>query len=101
MGAVKATVVGTAVLCSAGSLETVAVDNYLKLRVEVDSEGDVYFYGAEDLGTANRRIEPVFQGSQATAITATVLQMPTFSARTTTTTGVEWEVDYMFGAIAG
>ncbi len=101
MGAVKATVVGTAVLCSAGSLETVAVDNYIKLRVEVDAEGDVYFYGAEDLGTANRRIEPVFQGSQATAITATVLQFPMFSARTTTTTAVEWEVDYLFGAIAG
>ena len=101
MGAVKATVVGTAVLTSAGSLESVAVDNYIKLRVEVDTDGDVYFYGAEDLGTANRRIEPVFQGSQAAAITATTLQFPMFSAHSTTTTGVEWEVDYIFGAIAG
>lgn len=100
MGAVKATVVGTAVLASAGSLDTVAVDNYIKLRVEVDSAGNCYFYGAEDLGTANRAVEKVFLGAQATAITADILYQPIFTAASTTTTGVEWEVDYIFGACA-
>lgn len=100
MGAVKATVVGTAVLCSAGDLGTVAVDDYIKLRVEADSAGNVYFHGASDTGTANRRIETVFQGAQATAITANEAYIPYFDAASTTTTAVEWEVDYIFGACA-
>ena len=98
MGAVKSTGVGTAELSAAGSLDTVAVDNYLRLRVEADSDGDVYFYGAEDLGTLNRNVRLEFIGSQAAAITANVLYTPIFSAATTTTTGVEWELDYIFGA---
>lgn len=99
MGAAKATVVGTAVLCGAdGSLDTVAVDNYIKLRVEADADGDVFFYGAEDTGTANRAIKPVFLGSQTAAITADILYIPIFTAAATTTTAVEWEVDYIFGA---
>lgn len=98
MGAVKATVVGTAALSAAGGLDTVAVDNYIKLRVEIDSDGDVYFYGAEDEGTANRSIEKVFLGAQPAAVTADVNYIPIFSAATTTTTGVEWEIDYLFGA---
>lgn len=101
MGAVKATSVGTAVLCTAGDLGTVTVDDYLKLRVEVDSAGNVYYYGVDDTGSANRTAEVVFQGSQAAAITANELYIPKFSAATTTTTGVEWEVDYIFGAVAG
>ncbi len=99
MGAVKATSVGTAVISGAtGSLDTVAVDNYLRLRVEIDSDGDTFFYGAEDTGTANRLVEPVFLGMQAAAVTADILYLPIFSAATTTTTGVEWELDYLFGA---
>lgn len=98
MGAVKATAVGTAVLSAAGSLDTVAVDNYLKLRVEADSAGDVWFYGAEDTGTLNRAIDVVYLGRQAAAITADELYVPIFSAASTVTTAVEWEVDYLFGA---
>ena len=103
MGAVKATTVGTAVLpvaADGSSLETVAVDNYIKLRVEADADGDVYFFGAEDTATTavNRSLEVVFTGSQNAAITADELYLPIFSAATTTSTGVEWEIDYMFGA---
>lgn len=98
MGAVKATAVGTAVAAADGSLDTVAVDNYLKLRVEADSDGDVWFYGAEDTGTLNRNVERVYLGFQAAAITADALYIPIFSAASTTTTAVEWEVDYIFGA---
>lgn len=106
MGAVKATVVGTAVLCDSsigGNLSTVAVDNYIKLRVEVDADGDVFFFGDEDTAATaiNRKMDVQFQGSQAAAITAATLQGVNFSARTTTTTGVEWEVDYLFGACSG
>lgn len=100
MGAVKATSVGTAVLTSTGSLETVAVDNYLRLRVEADTAGNVYFYGAEDTGTLNRNVEPVWCGTQDAAITANELYIPKFSAASTTTTAVEWEIDYIFGATA-
>ncbi len=105
MGAVKATVVGTAALCvaaDASSLETVAVDNYIKLRVEADSAGNVYFYGIEDTATTaiNRSAILKRTGTQATAITANELYVPIFSAATTTTTGVEWELDYIFGAVA-
>lgn len=98
MGSAKATVAGTAVLTSAGSLDTVAVDNYIKLRVEVDSDGDCYFYGAEDTGTLNRRVKVEAQGGRAAAVTADVLYVPLFTAAPTTTTGVEWEIDYIFGA---
>lgn len=103
MGAVKATAVGTAVLPSTYSsgdadLQTMVVDDYTKLRVEIDSSGNVYFYGRTDKNSENRRIEPRFQGSQAAAVTANVLYVPIFSARSTTTTGVEWEIDYIFGA---
>jgi hypothetical protein len=98
MAATKATVGGTPVISAAGSLETVAVDNYIKLRVEIDSDGDVYFYGAEDLGTANRTVETVFIGAQAAAVTADILYVPIFTAAATTTTAVEWEIDYLFGA---
>ena len=100
MGAVKATVVGTAALSAAGSLDTVAVDNYLRLRVEADSDGDVWFYGAEDTNTTaiNRNVEMVRIGFQSAAITADELYVPIFSAASTTTTAVEWEVDYIFGA---
>ena len=98
MGAVKATVVGTAV----NSGLTAIVDNYQKLRVEIDSDGNVFFFGGvDDASTPVNRSVPVgFVGSQATAVTANELYIPIFSTASTAATAVEWEVDYIFGACA-
>ena len=98
IGAVKATVVGTAV----NSGLTAIVDNYQKLRVEIDSDGNVFFFGGvDDASTPVNRAVPVgFVGSAAAAVTANELYIPIFSAASTTTTAVEWEVDYIFGACA-
>lgn len=98
MGAVKATTVGTAVLSTPTDLATAVVDQYTKLRVEVDSDGDVYFFGVSTAVTANRRAKVEYLGSQAAAVTANILYVPLFTAAPTTTTGVEWEIDYIFGA---
>jgi len=101
-GAVKATSVGTAFNTTSGtgaSAGPAVVDKYTKLRVEVDSDGDVYYYVIVDGGSNSRdQIKPVFQQMQAAAITGTVPFVPIFSAASTTTTAVEWELDYIFGA---
>jgi hypothetical protein len=100
-GAVKATAVGTAYDTSVGTygdaMDAATVDDYTKLRVEVDVAGNAYFYSAIST-TKGREQKPVFRQMQALAVTAASAFNPVFSAASTTTAAVEWEVDYMFGA---
>jgi hypothetical protein len=104
-GAVKATVVGTALNLATASegpvnIGPAVVDDYTKLRVEVDVLGNVWFYGIVS-AAGQREVVPTFGDFQAAAITADIPYLPIFQARSTTTTAVEWELDYLFGAVVG
>jgi len=98
----KATTAGTAFNTTSGtgaSAGPAVVDKYTKLRVEVDVDGDCYFYVVVDGGSNGRdQITPVYQQAQAAAVTAATALLPIFTAASTTTTAVEWEIDYIFGA---
>lgn len=100
-GAVKATSVGTAYNATVGTYGAAQgpaiVDDYTKLRVEVDSDGDVYYYMIVS-PDGGREVVPGFVQMQNAAITAAEAYLPKFSAASTTTTAVEWELDYIFGA---
>ena len=103
-GAVKATAVGTALNVTTSSegpsnVGPAVVDDYTKLRVEVDVNGSCYFYGIVS-GAGQRSVVPTFCDFQNAAITAAAVLEPIFSARSTTTTAVEWEIDYMYGGVA-
>ena len=103
-GAVKATSVGTAYNTTAGTgggatLNPAAADDYTKLRLEVDSAGDIWFYGNVSL-TGQREIRPLFVQNQTAAITATAVLLPSMTTASTATTAVVWEHDYIFGAAA-
>ena len=74
------------------------VDAYTTARVEVDSVGNAYFYLSVSSGTTAGPVPVSPFGSIATAVTPTVNLIPMFTAAPTTTTGVEWEVDYCFAA---
>lgn len=77
------------------------VDAYTVLRVEVDSLGNAYFYASSSGSTsAGPVFPPAPFGTIALAVTPTVNLIPMFTAAPTTTTGVEWEVDYCFAASA-
>jgi len=93
-----ATVVSAA--SAAKEAVTGTVDAYTVCRVEVDSAGNAFFYQSTSGSTAIGRQAPVYVGSTVSAVTPTVLLLPKFDAAATTTTGVEWEIDYMFGACA-
>jgi hypothetical protein len=101
-GAVKATVVGTAKNVSTASegsaVGPAVVDDYTKLRVEVDANGGTWFYGIVS-GTGQRSVIPAFCDFQDAAVTAASPLLPMFSASTTAATSVEWEIDYMFGGV--
>jgi len=101
-GAVKATVVGTALNLSTASegsaVGPAVVDDYTKLRVEVDVLGNTWFYGIVS-ADGQREVVPAFADFQAAAITITVPLLPVFSASTTAATSVEWELDYLFGGV--
>ena len=79
---------------------TAVVDAYTVLRVEIDSAGNAYFFMSTSGSTSIGRSDPVMVGAQALAVTASVPLLPVFTAAATTTTGVEWEVDYCFAAEA-
>ena len=102
-GAVKATSVGTALNVSTSSEGATVgpgvVDDYTKLRVEVDVNGSCYFYGIVS-GAGARETDAAFCDFQNAAITAASVFEPIFSAASTTTTAVEWEIDYMYGGVA-
>lgn len=103
-GAVKATAVGTAVNVSTASATSAigpaVVDDYTKLRVEVDVNGSVWYYGIVS-AAGKREITPYFGNRQNAAVTASAVLMPIFQARSTTTTAVEWEIDYIYGGVSG
>lgn len=79
---------------------TGAVDCYTVNRVEIDSAGNAYFYQSIAAASTLGRKNPTGVGSLALAVTPTVGLLPYFSAAPTTTTGVEWEIDYCFAASA-
>lgn len=76
------------------------VDAYTTLRVELDALGNAYFYASAASGTTAGPLVPTPFGTIALAVTPTVNLIPIFTAAPTTTTGVEWEVDYCFAASA-
>jgi len=79
-------------------LLTAVVDRYTRLRVEIDASGNAYFYGGvAGTTTLGRRTTMANVGSKALAVTTTDAYVPIFSAAATTTTAVEWEVDYIAG----
>ncbi len=78
---------------------TGVVDDYTRLRVEIDSTGEVYFYSGihASLGGSNVKLE--FQGGPTNVgVTPTVALVPIFTAAATTTTAVPWEIDYVLAA---
>ncbi len=75
---------------------TGVVDAYTVCRVEIDSAGNAYFYQSTSGSSSIGRQEPVAVGSQALAVRTTVGLLGYFGAQPTTTTGVEWELDYCF-----
>jgi hypothetical protein len=77
------------------------VDRYTVLRVEIDSTGAAYFSGKVGAAaTDGRHTVPdniSLIASKALAVATTALLVPLFSAAATTTTAVEWEIDYLLG----
>src|SRR5512143_1899942 len=91
----------TAVADATNTGLTAIVDRYTKLRVEIDVSGNAYYYGKVcSATTGGRFIQPAMVGSKATAVTTTDPYCPIFSAAATTTTSVEWEIDYILGGVA-
>lgn len=72
------------------------VDKYTRLRVEVDHSGNASYYGAVDT-TRDATLPCV--GTKALAVATTALLLPLFTAAATTTTAVEWEIDYILAEI--
>ncbi len=79
---------------------TGVVDAYTVCRVEIDALGNAYFFQSTSGSTAIGRQAPTPRGVQNLAVTPTVALLPMFTAAATTTTGVEWEVDYCFASEA-
>jgi hypothetical protein len=79
---------------------TAVVDAYTVLRTEIDSAGNAYYYASCSGSTAIGRQAPTGRGAKLLAVTPTVPMVPVFTAAPTTTTGVEWEVDYVFASTA-
>ncbi len=79
---------------------TGVVDAYTVCRVEIDAAGNAFFFQSTSGSTAIGRQDPTMIGSTALAVTPTIGLLPMFTAAPTTTTGVEWEVDYCFAAQA-
>ncbi len=79
---------------------TGVVDAYTVCRVEIDAAGNAYFFQSTSGSTAIGRQPVVPRGAINLAVTPTVALLPMFTAAPTTTTGVEWEVDYCFASTA-
>lgn len=82
------------------STETITgvVDDYTRLRVEVDAAGNAYYYSLIVGSGSGRGREMNYVGMKAAAVATTSILVPIFSAAATATTAVEWELDYLFGA---
>lgn len=88
----------TAVADATNSGLTAVVDRYTKLRVEIDSSGNAYYFGGvAGSATLGRKTQYAIVGTKASAVTASDAFCPIFSAAPTTTTAVEWEIDYILG----
>lgn len=74
---------------------TGAADTWIGLRVEVDLDGDCFFFTR-----ARRGGNLTFQGKSVNGTSADVLLVPVFTAAPTTTTAVPWEIDYCFAGSA-
>lgn len=98
-GSTKATVDGAFTVDSETGI-TAIVDCYTVCRIEVDSSGNAYFYQSQAAASTGGRKAVSNVGSRAGAVTATVGYVPIFTAAPTTTTSVEWELDYCFAATA-
>lgn len=101
-GTVKATSVGTAYNTTAGTsgtaMDVITADDYTRLRVEVDVDGDVYFYSGINTALARGAVPLEFRHAVSAAVTAADGFSPIMSTASTETTAVVWEIDYMFGA---
>jgi hypothetical protein len=98
-GSVKNDVDG--VVSAATEGVTATVDFYTVCRVEVDSGGNAHFFQAiATSATTDGWKKPQYLHSRNAAVTSTaaVKYLPVFTAAPTTTTGVEWELDYVFAA---
>lgn len=76
-------------------LITGVVDDYTRLRVEIDSAGNCYFYAGIHATNGRSGVTLNYQGQEGEGVATTALLCPIFSAAPTTTTSVGWEVDYM------
>lgn len=101
-GNVLATAVGTAYNTSAGTqgpaMDASTADDYTRLRVEIDSSGNAFFYAGISTTLARGAVQLEQRSSVASAVTATVPFLPIYQVASTTTTAVDWEIDYLFGA---
>lgn len=101
-GTVKATAVGTAYNTSSGTqgeaAAVVTADDYTRLRVEIDASGNVFFYYGLSTTLARAAVPLKYMNTVAAGVTASDGFAPFFSAATTTTTEVQYEIDYLFGA---
>lgn len=77
---------------------TAVVDCYTVCRVEIDSAGNAYFLQSIASASTVGRQEPTLIGATTLAVATTALLVPIFTAAATTTTAVEWELDYCFAA---
>jgi hypothetical protein len=94
-GYIKAT---TPVADATNSGLTAIVDDYTKLRVEINAEGDVFYYGAIHATLGRDAVTPAFIKADAEAVTATDLFVPVFQSSATATTAVPWEIDYILAS---
>lgn len=77
---------------------TAAVDDYTRFRVEIDAAGNAYYFSRLDASGNGRGKDLNYVGTKAEAVATTAVLLPLFSAAATTTTAVEWEIDYILGA---
>lgn len=88
----------TAVADATNSGLTAVVDDYTKLRVEIDAAGNAYYWGAIHATLGRDSTTPVLLGTKALAVTTTDLFVPMFQSTATATTAVPWEVDYILAS---
>jgi hypothetical protein len=97
-GSVLATAVSSVSAATEGV--TGVVDAYTVCRTEIDAAGNAFYFQSSSGSTAIGRQDPVMIGANNLAVTPTVGLVPMFSGQATTTTAMQWEVDYIFAAQA-
>jgi hypothetical protein len=97
-GATKANAQSTASAATEGV--TGVVDQYTVCRIEVDVLGNAYFYQSISGATTSGRLQPTHRGTLQNAVTPTVGLLPKMDIAPTTTTTVDWELDYCFASQA-